>query len=97
AVIETTVLRNFQPLFEPEFLELLAPWYPAGLSIMIDGRPVVGPIRSGDRVPVAIRIGRQRKAAAIGYLARHDHPLPESERGIAISTLGKVILRGWDW
>lgn len=29
--------------------------------------------------------------------ARQEEPLPESERGIAISTLGKVILRGWDW
>jgi hypothetical protein len=30
-------------------------------------------------------------------LSRHTAPLPEDQRGVAISTLGKVIKRGWDW
>ncbi len=95
--LETIVLRNFQPLFEPEFLDILEPYYPDGLTIRINDRVVVGPIRSSDRVPIELRIGRQRKPSAIGYLARHAAPLPEQERGLAISTLGKVIRRGWDW
>jgi hypothetical protein len=95
--IEATVLRHFQPLFEPEFIEILAPAYAGGLTIDIGERMVVGPIRSGDRIPIAIRMGRQRKPTAVGYLARHAGPLPEHERGLAISTLGKVIRRGWDW
>jgi hypothetical protein len=33
----------------------------------------------------------------LGYLSRHATPLPEDQRGVAISTLGKVIKRGWDW
>src|SRR5690606_18233400 len=30
-------------------------------------------------------------------LQKHDHPLPEDQQGIAVSTFGKVIRRGWDW
>ena len=95
--IEATILRQFQPLFEPEFLDILEPSYPEGLTIVIRERAIVGPIRTGDRVPLTLRLGRQRKPSAVGYLARHDAPLPEQDRGLAISTLGKVIRRGWDW
>jgi hypothetical protein len=95
--LEASVLRSFQPLFEPEFIDILEPAYPHGFSIAIDDRVVVGPIRPAARDPISVRIGRQRKPSAIGYLARHDEPLPEPERGLAISTLGKVIRRGWDW
>lgn len=95
--LETTVLRHFQPLFEPELLDILSGPYPDGFSISIGGDPVVGPIRPAERHPLIIRVGRQRKPSGTGYLARHDEPLPEDERGLAISTLGKVIRRGWDW
>jgi hypothetical protein len=30
-------------------------------------------------------------------LSRHTAAIPEDQRGVAISTLGKVIKRGWDW
>jgi hypothetical protein len=95
--LETTVLRHFQPLFEPEFIDILATSYPYGFSILIDGRVVVGPIRPAQRHPVVVRIGRQRKPGGIGYLSLHDEPLPAHERGLAIGTMGKVIRRGWDW
>jgi hypothetical protein len=95
--VEATVLRQFQPLFEPEFLEILSVPYPEGLSILVNDAVVVGPIRPAGRDPLTIKIGRQRKPSGVGYLSRHDEPLPEHERGLAISTLGKVIRRGWDW
>jgi hypothetical protein len=95
--VETTVLRNFQPLFEPEFIDILATAYPHGFSILVNDRVVVGPIRPAPRSEIRIRVGRQRKPSGIGYLSRHDDALPEGERGLAISTLGKVIRRGWDW
>jgi hypothetical protein len=95
--IEATVLRHFQPLFEPEFLDILAGSYPVGFTIVVNGHAVVGPIRGAERHPIGIRVGRQRKPSGVGYIARHDAPLPEPERGLAISTLGKVIRRGWDW
>jgi hypothetical protein len=42
-------------------------------------------------------MARKRKPSAVGYLLRDDLPLPEERRGLAISTFGKVIKRGWDW
>jgi hypothetical protein len=95
--LEAAVLRHFQPLFEPEFLGVLTPFYPAGFTIVVNGHPVVGPIRGAPRHAIGIRVGRQRKPSGVGYIARHEDPLPEPERGLAISTLGKVIRRGWDW
>jgi hypothetical protein len=95
--LETSVLRHFQPLFEPEFIDVLATPYPHGFSIMVDDRVVVGPIRPAPRYAIGVRIGRQRKATGVGYLSLHEEPLPEQERGLAISTRGKVIRRGWDW
>jgi hypothetical protein len=34
---------------------------------------------------------------AAGWLARSDVALPPDQSGVAISTLGKIIKRGWDW
>ena len=34
---------------------------------------------------------------ASGFVVRHAAPLADDRRGIAISTYGKVIKRGWDW
>jgi hypothetical protein len=95
--LETTVIRNFQPFFEPEFLDILGDSYPDGFSIEVDDRTVVGPIRPAGRSGILVKIGRQRRPSGIGYISRHEEVLPEHERGLAISTLGKVIRRGWDW
>jgi hypothetical protein len=42
-------------------------------------------------------LSRKRKPSALGYLIREENSLPEERRGLAISTYGKVIRRGWDW
>ena len=47
--------------------------------------------------PLAVRIARQRKPSAAGYLVRTAEVLPEDLQGLAVSTFGKVIKRGWDW
>jgi hypothetical protein len=44
-----------------------------------------------------VRLPRKRKPAAIGFLERRREPWPEESQGLAVSTLGKVIRRGWDW
>ena len=46
---------------------------------------------------VTIRLARKRTPSAIGYLVRSPDPLAESAQGVAISTFGKIIKRGWDW
>ncbi len=95
--LEAAVLRHFQPLFEPEFIDILAPAYPAWVEILVNGRVLRSDNGADERVPIAVRARRKRKPNGVGYLTRHADPLPEEERGFAISTLGKVIRRGWDW
>lgn len=95
--LEAAVLRHFQPLFEPEFIDILAPAYPAWIEILVNGRVLRYDGTETERVPIAVRARRKRKPNGVGYLARHADPLAETERGLAVSTLGKVIRRGWDW
>jgi len=94
--IDSTILRHFRPLLDPDFDELLGDAYPLGARFVVNDRPLHRDAPEPDRVAVRVRIGRQRKPSGIGYLAR-DTGLDPEQRGIAISTLGKVIKRGWDW
>ncbi len=96
--IEATLRRHFQPLLDPALDNVLSAHYPDGVSFVVNGRPLA---RQGcpaaERVPVTIRLARRRNPAGGGYLARYADPLPEDLQGIAVSTFGKVIKRGWDW
>lgn len=96
--LESTLRRHFQPLFDPAFDEILAAQYPLGVRVLMNGVPLVRqPEPGGERIPLAVRLGRKRKPAAVGYVVRHPQPLPEGDQGLAVSTHGKVIKRGWDW
>ena len=96
--VEAALRRHFQPLFDPAFAEILATPYPSGVRFVLNGRHL-----DSERWPaaesalLAVRLARKRKPSAAGYLVREREPLPEERRGIAISTFGKVIKRGWDW
>jgi Histidine kinase-, DNA gyrase B-, and HSP90-like ATPase len=96
--LEASMRRHFQPLLDPTFDEFLAAHYPAGVAILVNGRRL-----EKQRWPaphqgrLEIRLMRKRKPSAFGYLIRDDVPLPEEQRGLAISTYGKMIRRGWDW
>jgi hypothetical protein len=97
--LEGAIRRHFEPLFDPAFDDLLRKHYPRGVRFEVDGRRVMA---TADRTslqdaPVSIRLARRRTPSAVGYLARSPAPLPEDRQGIAISTFGKVIKRGWDW
>ena len=64
----------------------------------MNGRPLARrPAGDDGRASLEARLPRKRKPSAVGRLARADMPLPEAQQGLAISTLGKVIRRGWDW
>lgn len=95
---EAAIRRHYQPLLDPAFEEILLPLYPRGIVFELNGE-VLGKHACGapETAPLAIRVGRKRKPSAAGYLYRDTGSLPEGERGIAISTYGKVIKRGWDW
>jgi hypothetical protein len=95
--VEACLERHFEPLLDRGFDECLARTYPAGVAFVVNGRPLARRAGREERAPLAIRLGRRRKPVAVGYLQRAVAPLPEAERGVAVSTLGKVIKRGWDW
>ena len=96
--LEETIRRHFEPLLDAVFEPLLRRHYTRSVAITIEGRQVSpAPRSTADVVPVAVRLARKRLPSATGYLARSDAPLPEDRAGIAISTFGKVIKRGWDW
>ena len=95
--ITAAVQRHFAPLLDGAFTEILATRYPAAVQFFVGGVPVRATASVLPRAPLALRIGRRRKPGAVGFLLRADAPLPEEQRGIAVSSLGKVIKRGWDW
>lgn len=96
--VEVAIRRHYQPLLDPACDEILAPLYPRGTVFEVDGetlRKQASP--ASETAPLAIRAGRKRKPSAAGYLFREPAPVPEDQRGVAISTYGKIIKRGWDW
>ncbi|MDH4082142.1 MAG: ATP-binding protein [Nitrospira sp.] len=96
--LEGVLRRQYQPLLEPEFDEMLTAHYPKGFRFEVNGRVVERQQIHGAEVSrLAVCLARKRKPAAVGYLARRESPFPDDQRGMAISTFGKVIKRGWDW
>jgi Histidine kinase-, DNA gyrase B-, and HSP90-like ATPase len=96
--VEETVRHHFEPLFDGTFDELLRRHYPEGVTFEINGERLPRlPVADEGRVAVAIRLGRRRLPSAAGYLQLHASALPQDRQGIAISTFGKVIKRGWEW
>jgi hypothetical protein len=96
--LEETIRRHFEPLLDPAFGEILRRHYSRPVSFAVDGRRLAaaGP-RDAELAPVAVRLARKRLPSALGYLARTAAPMPPERTGLAVSTYGKVILRGWDW
>ena len=95
--MEETVRRHFEPLLDSSFSDILRRHYPNGVTVR--GRWTRTHRRRrcrSERVPIAIRLGRRRTPSALGYVERNGFIRADRE-GIAISTFGKVIKRGWDW
>lgn len=96
--LEHVLRTHFQPLLDSEFAEALAPLYPGGVRFEVNGHTLVPRRESAaEHARLEVRIERQRKPSGLGYVQRHALPVPEAQRGIAVSTYGKVIRRGWDW
>ena len=96
--LEGTLRRHYQPLLDSSFDDFLASHYPQGVTIHVNGRRLekqhwTAPLQAS----LEIRLLRKRKPSALGYLIREDVILPDERRGLAISTYGKIIKRGWDW
>jgi hypothetical protein len=95
---EGVLRRQFEPLFDHAFDQFLAAHYPSGVSIRLNGQVLHKQSWSAaQEASVEIRMLRKRKPSVFGNLKRSELALAEERRGIAISTFGKVIKRGWDW
>jgi hypothetical protein len=97
--VESRLRLHYEPLFDPAFDPILSERYPSGVSFSVNGRILArrrGP-EAGERASLVVRLPRKRKPAATGFLERVSSLLPEGRQGLAVSTLGKVIRRGWDW
>jgi hypothetical protein len=95
--LRTVLQTHFAPLLDPAFQTILAAHYPRGVRFVVQGVPLEAQPVSGERASVAVRLARRRNPSGIGFLERDAQPLPDERRGLAVSTLGKVIKRGWDW
>jgi hypothetical protein len=96
--LEQTLRLHFAPLLDPRFGPILQPHYPAGVALVLNGGRLHGERHhAGDEAQIEIRLARKRKPSAVGSLLRTEAPLVADRQGIAISTYGKVIKRGWDW
>jgi hypothetical protein len=95
--VEEVIRRHFEPLLDPGFDEFVRRKYREGVGFEVGGRLLAWTgAHAFERAPVSLRMGRRRTPSAIGFLERHAF-LPPDRQGIAISTFGKVIKRGWDW
>lgn len=95
--LEATLQRHFPTLLDPLFAEILRPHYPDGIRLEVSPNVLQCEAPGGERTVLGVRIGRRRKPSLVGYLRRSADPLPDEQAGIAVSTLGKTIKRGWDW
>ena len=97
--VESRLRLHFEPLLDPAFDDILKERYPRCVGFAVNGHALsrARPAADGRRAPLVVRLPRRRKPAASGFLERMASPLPEDRQGLAVSTLGKVIRRGWDW
>lgn len=96
--VETVIRRHFEPLFDARLAPILTPLYRHGIVFSVDGRPIEpDPPVVAEQADLLVRLSRKRKPSAVGWLMRTAAPLPEERRGLAVSTYGKVIKRGWEW
>lgn len=96
--LEATIRQHFEPLLDARFDDLLRAHYPLGIQFIVNDHELARVATDEAEVAlVAVRLAGKRKPSAAGYLARRSGALEEDRRGVAISTYGKVIKRGWDW
>jgi len=96
--VEAAIRRHYQPLLDPAFDGILSSLYPRGITFEVNGESLrKQACDAAETGALAIYPRRKRKPSAAGYLVRDSGALPEDQRGLAISTYGKVIKRGWDW
>ena len=95
--VRRILLDHYEPLFDPELSRFLYLYYPGGVRFEVDGQELKAPL-DGEAERVQREIpGTRRRPLGLARLEVSPEPLPEQRRGLAISVLGKVVKRGWEW
>jgi len=98
--VKRVIQTHFYPILDHEFMKILQYIYKNGVNFFVNEQEIQLPeVEKTDQGPLfLVKVGRKGKSVVgIGFLRKSKEELPEEERGIAISTYGKVIKRGWDW
>jgi len=96
--VAQAIRDHFYPLLDAEFTKVLSHIYPCGITIAINGEPVaLSTVKREAGEYFIVRRGKRKKLMGIGFLLKTADDLPEERRGLAVSTFGKVIRRGWEW
>ncbi len=98
--IEKVIQKHFFPLLDKEVMDqVLKNIYKDGVSFFVNKKRIHFPEMSKDEKGklFVVLVRKTRGPIGIGFIKKSKEDLPEEERGIAISTYGKVIKRGWDW
>lgn len=95
--VKQTVLKHYYPLIDPDFGLILNEVYSGPVRIYVNGFQVTKDPSFPERRTFLVRRGRRKKPVGFGFIAKVDGQLDEDLRGLAISTYGKIIKRGWDW
>ena len=99
--VKRVIQTHFYPILQKEFMDriLTKHAYKNGVIFFVNDQKVGLPKEKylDQSSFFVVKLGKRGKLVGIGFLGKSRDELPEEERGIAISTYGKVIKRGWDW
>jgi len=98
--VKRVIQTHFYPILDHEFMDKILKYiYKNGVTFFVNEQETELPgIEKTDQSTLfLVEVGRRGKPVGIGFLSKSKEELSEEERGVAISTFGKVIKRGWDW
>ena len=99
--IEKVIKENFYAILDSEFMDniLKGEAYKKGVTFFVNDKKIAltNDINAILSKFFLVKLGRKGKLVGFGLLNKYKEELSEDERGIAISTYGKIIKRGWDW
>lgn len=94
--IKKILIRHFYPLLDAEFMNrILIRKYKRPIVFSLNGQNIKIPGNTGRKF-FFINLTK-KNTVGVGYIEKKDIEIQEENRGIAISVLGKVVKRGWEW
>ena len=96
-IVKEAVLKHYYPLVDPEFGLIMNGIYSKPITIFVNNFQMTREPIFPKRRLFQVKRGRRQAPIGSGFVAKADKMLDDDLRGMAISTYGKIIKRGWDW